>query len=177
MDFLTAPPFALSLDVQDEYLVQYEGQDLRVQVFHDKLSYELDVCVARICSEEELRHPYHLAEAEGAGESRERDHPRALAATTVDAVRSGLDGLASALRRVVTSLVDPSDPLWDLLAQQRASAADRFGADRARRETRQRALQAWRDRDYASVVDLYSRMSGSLTPVEKERLRLAIERS
>lgn len=176
-DFLLQPPYSLWLTDQDEERIGYEGDDLAVVVFHDRLSYELGVHFWRPSHDEEAQRPYTLSDLMRPTAPATARSYRRFAATSVDGVIQGTEKLASELRQYGDTALRGSTELFERLIAARADAIQEFGREVEDRNARRQAEDAWGRRDYAAVVAAYAPVDDRLSRVEQERLRLSQQRS
>ena len=161
---------------QDEERVGYEGSDLSLVVFHDRLSYELGLHLSRPSREEEVQRPYTVSDLMRLTYPAQASEYRRFAATSVESVRLGTQKLASELVQYGEPALRGSADFYERLAAARADAIAKFGQEVGDRQVRRQAEEAWQRKDYRAVIAAYAQIEGRLSRVEEERRRLAHER-
>ena len=173
--FLLESGFEL-VELSDTF-ARYESDRRVVRVFHGRSSYELDVEVGRWIDVDGT--PCEQVVSLRDIVSLTRDPPTigygGTSATTSETVRKFVDRLAEWTRRFAFSLLADGDEVFEELSAHNAArgVADR-DAQRAR-TLRSRADAAWRDRDFATVVNCYTEIDEELPTVglsQSERGRL-----
>src|SRR5262249_31169890 len=150
-----------------------ESATTRLTVHHDRRSYEISVDFRRNAWPSESYSLADMLDAMGAPARGERSFFQASEPVRVVDCVSTIARLLTAYGRAI-------------LAGD-AAAFDRLEETRRKRDTehtrtivadpiRQRADEAWKRHDYATVRDLYQSIEDALTAVEKERLRYARKR-
>lgn len=174
--FLSDRPYAFWLVSQDEEVIAYESDGIELSVYHDRLSYELDVALARLSHEDEVLHPYGVSDLVRLSDPASMADYRTFAATTSEGVNRGVARLANELRAHGPLLLDPSSQQWDQLSQARARASNEFGKTLAAKTLREQATRAWSRRNYAAVLEAYSQLSDRLSEIEQRRLQYATKK-
>jgi hypothetical protein len=177
LDFVTEPPYSMWLTGQDEGRVEYEGEDVTLLLLHDRMSYELDIAVWRPSVEDEVRHPFTIADMIRVVDPAKARAYRRYSASNEESVRRGVAELVSDFRRYgLTALTGRAD-FYQEMSAARSDAARQFGSELADKASRKRAERAWQERDYQGVVEAYRSMKGHLSGVERERLHYALQKS
>jgi hypothetical protein len=110
------------------------------------------------------------------------DQPRGRAyrnptARDDEGVVRAVAGVASAFREVGQRFLDSDPALEDELRAQRQRLGEEMAISVLARQVRPRADHAFRTGDYATAAELLSRIEPSLSPSEREKLRLARARA
>jgi hypothetical protein len=176
LDFVTEPPYSMWLTSQDDDRVAYEGEDVALLLMQDRMSYELDVAVWRPSVEDEVRHPFTIADMIRVADPAKARSYRRFSAVSEDSVRHGVAELVSELRKYGLTALTGGTGFYQQMSAARSEAARQFGTELADEASRKRAVQAWQQRDYQNVVDSYRSVKGPLSRVENERLRYSAEK-
>jgi hypothetical protein len=171
-DVLLDVPYRFVLAAQGGTQVRYETDAVVVVVFHDRLSYELDVQVARVGVADEVERPYTVQDLMRVTDPEAARSYKRFAATTPDAVRRGTALLVEQVRRYGDPALLGSSEFYELLASARAEAIREFGEDWVNRAAKRKADEAWAVKDYQGVASAYASVS-ALSAAENQRLRIA----
>ena len=159
-------------------IARYESDRRVVRVFHGRGSFELGVEVGRWIEVD--------------GESREQVFPlrdvialrsdpgqaeyAGTTATTAEVVRRILRQLAAWTREFAGELLDDGDELFDRLSEDNAARGQAEQDKQRARRLRERADDAWRRKDFGTVVTAYGEIDRELGTVQlraSERGRLS----
>jgi len=152
-------------------LVRYRKGIVEVEVYHGRQSYEIGLGViaygARYAISEIIRHIDPEAEK----------HFHYPATTTPEGVVAGLNELSSLMRLYGRSALDGNPEFFSALERERKIWSKEYSLDVLADQLRPLADEAFRKRDYAKSVELYSRIRERLSPAEIKKLNIAEERS
>lgn len=81
--------------------------------------------------------------------------------------------LASSVHSVEEQLCSGNIEFYDMLTIASRNRTARWHKEEKLRSVRDKAEVAWKQRDYAHTISLYSSISGELTPLEEKRLSYA----
>lgn len=171
-DVLLDAPYGCEVVSEGGTQVRYESDVVVVVVFHDQLSYELDVEVSRVSGREEGERPYSLQDLMRVTDPEAARSFKRFAATTSDAVGRGTSLLAEQVRNYGDPALLGSSEFYDLLAIARAGSIRAFGEDQVNREAKKKADEAWAAKDYPGVISAYAQAL-TLSTVDRRRLRIA----
>ncbi len=172
-DFLTKPPFSMALVRQEPLALRYEGNGVAVDVFHDRLSYDLGVSLRRTADENERNRPYMISDLIRVTDPVAAKRYRRFAATNREGLQHGLEKLAEELRTYGTPALKNDSDFNRRLSSARAGAASEFGREMAARSARAAGDKAWRARNWYKVAEAYGSIDSDLSPGERERLAYA----
>lgn len=171
-DVLLDAPYGFEVVSEGGTQVRYESDVVVVVVFHDRLSYELDVEVSRLSGRDEVERPYSLQDLMRVTDPEAARSFKRFAATTSDAVGRGTALLAEQVRNYGDPALLGSSEFYDLLASARAGAVRAFGEDQVNRAAKKKADEAWAVKDYPGVVSAYAKAL-TLSAADRQRLRIA----
>jgi hypothetical protein len=175
-DFVTKPPYSMWLVSQDEGRVEYEGQDTNLLVLHERLSYELDIAVWLSSVEDEVKRPFTMADMIRVVDPIKARGYRRFSASSEASVRRGVAELVSEVRRYGLAALMGEPDFYRKMSVGRNEAVRQFGSELADEASRKSADKAWQQRNYKGVVEAYRSMKGSLSRVERERLRYSVKK-
>lgn len=156
-------------------LVRYESATIFVNIYHGRSSYELVFEVGRNDRSEDRQTPFLPCDFIGLTDPEAAKTHRYFAATSPGEVERGLRQLAS-MFLINAEEVLKNPVLFDQLAGRRAKAIREFFDDMHERQTRPKAEDAFRRRDYKAAAALYGSMERRLTPTERRKLEMARKR-
>jgi hypothetical protein len=174
LDFVTEPPYFMQIFEQDEFRIGYEGDDLILVLLHDPLSYELDVALWRPSADDEVKHPFALADIIRIADPAKARTYRRFSATSKTAVRRGIGELVSDLRTYGVVALRGEEGFYRKMSAARSEAARQFGLELTDKAARANAEQSWHERDFRRVIKAYRSLEDRLSKVERERLNYAI---
>ena len=154
-------------------IVRYGREQVFLRVYHGRSSYELGVEAGLVGSSAP---GYSLEEFMRLSNPEEAARLRVWTATTPQELRVGLGQLAAQVEHYVLPALAGNPEVFGELLRQRQAWSKAYAAEVLARQIRPRAEQAFRERDYARVVELLSEVEGELTPAEKQKLDYARRR-
>jgi hypothetical protein len=175
-DFVMGPPYSMWLTEQDEGRVGYEGHDVMLALLHDLMSYELDIALWRPSVEDEVRHPFKIADMIRVSDPEKARAYRCFSAASEDSVRRGVTMLASDFRHYGIAALVGDTTFYQKMSAARSEVVRQFGISLVDETARKKAEQAWRRQDFQAVVKSYRSMEDRLSRVEQARLNYAIRR-
>lgn len=181
-EFGFLPGLGFRVAERTDTLVRYETGRRFVRVFHGRGSYELGVEIGRwVDIDGELREQFFplrdviarqadLAEVGYGG----------LAATDAQLVRKFVHQLGGWTRQFAVPLLSDGDQEFDKLSEINARRAESHREALRASRLRARAAEAWRRRDFGTVLNAYSEIEAELPtvelkPSERARLRYALK--
>ena len=166
----------LGLHPVDEKMtfVRYESSEVFVNVFHGRASFELGVEIGRLKESEEEKLTIHdivlwagAEKAEGFGQ-----HVM-FQVSSPEGVREFVPKLAHVVQKYATPFIKGDATAYREALEARSRAAAEYVKQVNVKQVRNKAEAAWHEKDYAQVVELYSRMRSELSEVESKRLSYA----
>jgi len=154
-------------------LVRFESQRVFVNIYHGRSSYELGLEIGRLIGESgEGEHPFSLDTIlmlDGA-----QNPPKALfQASTSQDVNDCVHKLASLVRKYAASALAGDNLTFKRLAEIRAKMSAEIHHAMRLRDIRAEADQAWKERNYPRVLELYESVKSDLTASEVKKLEYA----
>jgi hypothetical protein len=151
-------------------LVRYQKDDLVVDVYHGRQSYELGVNVG--CGDE----LFSMSELIRMSDATAAEKYRNVAATSVATVESAVEQLAALLRRYGNHAVRDDHEFFAGLRRQRQSVAKTLELDSLAHQIRPKAEAAFGQGRYREAAELYERIVECLSVAEKAKLALSRKR-
>jgi len=152
--------------------VRYESQHAYVTVFHEELSYEIDLEIGSI-DDRSMCFPRSTIMLLFEPEKLALPESRSYVAQTAEEIARGVSKLASQFAGYVNAgLLDDSK-----LFEHLRDVSDRRLRERAEEvelaDVRQKLEVAWHEKNYAKVVDLLEPMRSELTGSEQKKLEFS----
>ena len=151
-------------------LVRYRHDDVEVDVYYGRQSYEIGAGVTGFG----IR--YAMSEIIRAVDPETAKRYRNAMATTQEAVAAGLEELSSLMKRYGTAALRGDPQFFSTLKEQRKLWSEEYALDVLADQLRPQADEAFRRGNYSTAADLYARIRSRLSPAEVKKLALAEER-
>ncbi len=174
--FLVAD-FGFSLIETDDFTVRYVSDSVRLVIRHGRLSYELSLDLARSDHQEEVAHPYDIADMLRLVNEDRAQRYRNFTAASPGAVTRGLKQLADDLRKVGEDALRCNAKFFAVIARERESAIEKLGRERQRPSEDAEARAAFNRQDWARVIEVYQAWGDSLSAPQSKRLEIARQRA
>jgi hypothetical protein len=156
----------------DPNSVRYESQHAYVTVFHEELSYEIDLEIGSI-DQRSMCFPRSTIMLLFEPEKLALPDSRSYVAQTAEQISRGVSKLASQFAGYVNAGLFDDPKLFEHLRD----VSDRRSRERAEEielaDVRQKLEAAWRERNYAEVVNLLEPMRAELTGSELKKLEFS----
>jgi len=152
-------------------LVRYGKDELEVNIYHGRSSYEIGFEISR----KGVKYP--IGTILEVSDRNLVDTYRDYAATTPAAVIKGLSGLAKLVRQYATPALEGSAEVFEELAKESQRAIDRRALEVRASQIRPRAEEAFRKHQYRQAAELYDQILPSLTPTELKKVAFAKKHS
>lgn len=151
--------------------VEYQSNNIKLAVYHGRLSYEISVDITIMGNEFSLGELLGVLDSDFAKEFK---YPTAV---TKKSVISAVNLVAHIINKHIGSLIKNNLKLIEILQIQRKLMTEEYALDVLVRQTRPRAIEAFQKGDYLKVVELYEQISDQLTDSERKRYEIAKKRS
>ena len=155
----------------DPTFVRYESSIVFVNIYHGRTSYELGFEVGRLddgSGQEEQ--PYSLSMIM---QHMRKQEQKSFQASTRDRVKELVPKLADLVRTYANSFLKGDVATFRELMTTRLDMADKLHDELRVRAVRQKAVNAWRARDFLQVAELYDSIFEHLTQAEVKKLNYA----
>jgi hypothetical protein len=151
-------------------LILFRKGDLEVDVYHGRRSYEIGAGITR----DETR--YSLGQFIDLADDPTVKRFRYPAYRTPEGVKTGLEVISTMMKRYAASGLRGDAQVFAELDIQRKKWGEEFALDVEESQTRPKAEEAWRNKDYAKAAELYAKFRPRLTPAEVQKLAFAEKR-
>lgn len=148
-------------------LVTYQKDDIKIDVYHGRQSFEIGVCISNLESE------YTISEIIRAIDPSYAEHFFYDVAKTPDSIYNSLKSIASKVNHYCMDALNGDPYFFSKLKYQRELWSERYALDVLAEQIRPQADEAFRKKDYSKAADLYSRIKKCLSPAELKKLSLS----
>ena len=149
------------------YSVKFQSPNVALTVFHDLISYEIDVVYARQADPSQRYDLRNMLDAAGSKE------PIFFQASTYDRIIEAMKTIADLLRKYGGDVLAGNLASFQRIGETAQDRNAAYTKEVVQKPIRKAAEDAWQKRDYAKVRDLYGPIEADLTAVEKKRLDYA----
>ncbi|MCI0560634.1 MAG: hypothetical protein MN733_19280 [Nitrososphaera sp.] len=156
---------------QSVTLVRFESNDVFINVYHGRASYELGVEIGKFDDPSGTR--YRLPTIIEAFMGNTVGQKGVFQASSPDAIRSSIEHLAQLVSSYCSALLRGDNDAFDRVRKAAKHISEELTGHYTRGVLRRRAEQAWQNKDYADVVRIYGKFSQTLTSIERKRLEIA----
>jgi hypothetical protein len=166
--------FSFTCVREDITLVRFESNSVFVNVYHGRVSFELNVEIGELTIGEqrpevsftigEILHLVNPTEATSY-------HPYQV--HTVDSVKKFVAELAKLVKEYAIPALMGDHDFFQRVAEVQAKRSDAYLKDLRLNRTRTDVETAWHQKNYSRVIELYDSMFDDLTPAEAKRLAYA----
>lgn len=162
--------FGFRLLTATDTFLRYETDQVFVNVYHGRSSYELRFEIGLLVAPESKYYPEEVAALAGATEA------TYFQASTADRVSMLLPRLADVLHRHCSNLLTGDPTEFDKLQDVRNRLADADHRKYQLISAREKADMAWKRRDYRAVVEALNIIDRDMSPAECRKLQYALEK-
>lgn len=152
------------------HVVRFDSPHVSVALFHQPLSYELDL--EALYKDRPDRH-FSLPDVVEAADGRE---PTFLQASTPDRVFQCVDAITQLIDKYGQGLLRGDAATFDRMVEVMDRRSRNLTIEVTDSPIRESAETAWNSKNYGDVKRLYESVAGGLTNVEKKRLEYAMRR-
>lgn len=167
--FLHGMGFSMSESLST--LVRYQKDDVEVDVYHGRQSYEIAAGISYLGTRYEFANIIRAVDPTAA---QQYHHPQT---STPDGVVAGLEELTSLMKNYGTAALQGDPLFFSELEKKQKVWVDDYWLDMLAGQLRPKAEEAFRCGDYTVAADLYSRIRTRLSLAEMKKLTIAEERS
>lgn len=154
--------------------VRYESSEVFVNVYHGRASFELGVEIGRLKEPDEEKLTIYDIVAWAGAEKAERFGQHVMfQVSSPEGVREFVPKLAHLVQKYATPFIKGDATAYREALEARSRAAAEYVKQVNLKQVRSKGEAAWQQKDYAQVVELYSRMRKELSEVESKRLSYA----
>jgi len=152
------------------YSVRFQSANVALVVYHDRLSYEIELYCARLTFPSER---YSLADLVEASLTPDSENQVFFQASQKEGVTVCIKAIADILLRHGESFLAGDATAYQQIGDTTRRNAAAYEKQSAQRPIHSAAEIAWRQHDYAKVRYLYEPIEGDLTLVERKKLDYA----
>ena len=152
-------------------LVCYRKDDVEVDVYHGRRSYEIGAGISYLAARYEMADIIRVVDPDAA-----KRYGGAMASTR-EGVVAGLEELCSLMKRFGVAALRGDPQFFATLEEKREVWRKDYWLDGLARQLRQQADDAFHRGDYSRAAELYARIRDRLSPAEIRKLTLAEQRS
>ncbi|MBV9067893.1 MAG: hypothetical protein JO093_14120 [Acidobacteria bacterium] len=154
----------------NSHSVRYESVQAYILVFYEEYSFEIGLEVGSLI-ESSVRFP--MSAVIRLFEPEEADRYRDYAAQTAEEIERGVTKLASQFARYVDAGLFDDPKLFEHLRNVTDHSLRQYAREVEMSNTRQKLEVAWREKNYAKVVDLLEPIRAELTASELKKLEFS----
>ncbi|CAN5885740.1 MAG: hypothetical protein USCGTAYLOR_01273 [Chromatiales bacterium USCg_Taylor] len=163
--------YGFTVTDQSATLVRFESNDVFINVYHGRASYELGVEIGKFDDPSGTR--YRLPTIIEAFMGNTVGQKGVFQASSPDAICSSIEHLAQLVSSYCSALLRGDDDAFDRVRKASKHISEELTEHYTRGVLRRRAEQAWQNKDYADVVRVYEKILHTLTSIERKRLEIA----
>ncbi len=152
-------------------LVRFRKDSIEVDVYHGRQSYEVGAGITVSGTR------YAISEIIEATDPEIFKRFRYAMTTTPEGIAAAIRELSSLLQRYGNKILQGDLQLISKLKKQRKQYAEKLALDSLAYQLRPKASEAFRQKDYLTAADLYSRIRKGLSAAELKKLSFAIKYS
>ena len=152
-------------------LVRYQNGDIEVDIYHGRQSYEIGAGVTISGTR------YSIPEIIQASDPEVFKQFRYAMTTTPEGVANALEELSLLMKRYCNVALEGNQQFITVLEKQRKQWSENYALDVLTKQLRPKASEAFRQKDYSTAANLYSRISECLSTAELKKLNFAIKHS
>jgi len=155
---------------QTVYSVKFQSPDVALAVFHDPVSYEIDLVYALQASPSERYDLRNMLDMVLGPDQQQQVY---FQASERDRVVASIKTIADYLRKYGEKVLMGHPTTYQRIGEAARRRNEAYTRQVVQWPIRQAAEDAWQKHDYAKVRDLYEPIEDDLTPVEQKRLNYA----
>ena len=148
-------------------LLRYRKNGVEVDVYHGRNSFEIGAAITAFGTRYTISEIIRNVEPEFA-----KSYHYAIAITP-EGVAESLKELSALMKRYAKLALDGDPEFFSVLEKKRRSWSENYALDVLAGQLRPKASEAFRNKEYAKAVELYSRIKDRLSPAELKKLSIA----
>ncbi|GFO77903.1 hypothetical protein BPLS_P6638 [Bathymodiolus platifrons methanotrophic gill symbiont] len=152
-------------------LVRYQNGGIEVDIYHGRQSYEIGAGISVFGAR------YSISEIIQASDPGMFKQFRYAMTTTPEGVTSALEELSLLMNRYANTALEGDQKFIMVLEKQRKQWSEDYALDVLAKQLRPKASEAFRQKDYSTATDLYSRIRKCLSTAELKKLDFSIKHS
>jgi hypothetical protein len=158
----------------DPTFVRYESRSIFVNIYHGRRSSELDVEIGKLEKTPGIQENwYTIGEVMDLMGVRKKLGFTFFQASTRERVQMLVPKLAEYVREYARPIFEGNLSIFESLHNLRSKKSEEYIKEMYLSQIREEAENAWHEKNYAKLVELYSSMKDDLTSVEVKKLQYA----
>jgi hypothetical protein len=159
---------------QDISLVRFESNSVFVNVYHGRVSFELNVEIGELAiGEGNPEVPFTIGEILHLVNPKEATNYHPYQVHTVDSVKKFVTELAKLVKEYAIPALMADHDFFQQVAEVQAKRSDAYLKNLHLNRIRTDVEAAWHQKNYPRVIELYDSMLEDVTPAEAKRLAYA----
>jgi hypothetical protein len=159
---------------KDVTIVRFESNSVFVNVYHGRISFELNVEIGELAiGNEHPENPFTIGEILDLVNADEAVNYHPFQVHTVETVQRFVSDLASFVKRYAVPALLGDHGFFQRLSELRTQRSNEYLKNIRLNRTRTEVDAAWHQKNYPRVIELYDSMFHDLTPSEAKRLAYA----
>ena len=166
--------FAFTCVRKDVTIVRFESNSTFVNVYHGRVSFELNVEIGELTIGGVLpENPFTIEEILHLVNPKEAVNYRPFQVHTVESVKKFVSDLANLVKQYATPALIGDHGFFRRLSELRTQRSNEYLNSVRLNRTRTEVETEWHRKNYRRVMELYDSMLEDLTPAEAKRLAYA----
>jgi hypothetical protein len=154
-------------------LVRFESPKININIYHEKLSYEIGSSI-EFTGESEI---FSFSEILRLVHGKEMEQYRDYATHTVEGVAEGVRKLVELFRECVATGFLNNNQLFSLLTQQRRDWAKKYALETQLKQALKKSEFAWNEKNFGEVVKVLAPLEEHLNSTDLKRFEYAKKHS
>lgn len=150
-------------------VVRYKNREIEVDVYHGRQSYEIGAGITVFGMR------YTISEIVKVSNPDFVDTFRYATTSTPEGINKALEELSLLMRQFGEPVLKGDTKFITALSKQRKQWSDDYALEVLAEQLRPQASEAFRQKDYSTAVDLYSRIRDVLSTAELKKLNFAVK--
>jgi hypothetical protein len=159
---------------KDVTIVRFESNSVFLNVYHGRISFELNVEIGELTAGGELpENPFTIGEILHLVNPKEAITYHPYQVHTADSVKRFVAELAQLVKEYAVPALIGDHDFFRRVADVQAKRSNAYMKELRLNRTRTEVETAWHQKNYPRVIELYDSMHEDLTPAEAKRLAYA----